>query len=153
MPLGSNFIDDDGDIITMTASYSFNGGAATSIPGGIFIIPSAFTIYAASLGLADVGSYVITLSISDSLLTTTSSYTLTITNVAPRLVTTLLDVTAPQNLNTAIDLSNSFADDDGDAITMSVTYSFNGGAATSIPGGIFSILSPFVINVNPTSPT
>jgi hypothetical protein len=153
LSLGANFIDDDGDIITMTATYSFNGGPAASIPGGIFSVPSAFTIDATSVGLADVGSYLISLSISDSLSTITSSFTLTITNASPRLVTTLLDVTAPQNQNTPIDLSTYFVDDDGDTITMTATYSFNGGAATAIPGGIFSVPSPFVVNANPTSPT
>jgi hypothetical protein len=40
MDLSTYFIDDDGDPITLTATYSFNGGAATAIPGGIFTKPS-----------------------------------------------------------------------------------------------------------------
>jgi hypothetical protein len=36
MNLSTYFIDDDGDPMTLTATYSFNGGAATTIPGGIF---------------------------------------------------------------------------------------------------------------------
>jgi hypothetical protein len=36
MDLTAFFIDDDGDPMTLTATYSFNGGAAIAIPGGIF---------------------------------------------------------------------------------------------------------------------
>jgi len=44
MPLAAYFSDPDGDSITMSATYSFNGGAAIAIPGGIFTVPSSFTI-------------------------------------------------------------------------------------------------------------
>jgi hypothetical protein len=95
MPLSACFIDDDGDPITMTATYSLNGGAAISIPGGIFTVTSLLTIDATSVGLADVGDYTISVSISDSLSPVTTSYTLTITNASPRLVSSPLAVTAP----------------------------------------------------------
>ena len=36
MPLDGYFIDDEGDTMTMTATYSVNGGSAQSIPGGLF---------------------------------------------------------------------------------------------------------------------
>jgi hypothetical protein len=37
MDFSTNFIDDDGDTMTLTAKYSFNGEAAALIlPGGIF---------------------------------------------------------------------------------------------------------------------
>jgi hypothetical protein len=39
MPLGSYFTDDDQlDTLTMSATYSYNGGAALAIPGGIFTV-------------------------------------------------------------------------------------------------------------------
>ena len=40
MSLSSNFFDDDGDPMTVTATYSFNGGKEEVIPGGIFKHPS-----------------------------------------------------------------------------------------------------------------
>jgi hypothetical protein len=42
MPLSAYFIDDDLDPITMVASYQLNGGAVSTIPGGIFSVPSLF---------------------------------------------------------------------------------------------------------------
>jgi hypothetical protein len=83
MPLSACFIDDDSDPITMVATYKLNGGAVKTIPGGIFSVPSLFTIDATSVGMVDVGTYTIALSVSDSLATVTASYTLTITNASP----------------------------------------------------------------------
>ena len=66
IPLAAYFIDSENDPITMTtASYTFNGGPL-GIPGGIFTILSDFNIYVASTGLADVGSYSISVTVSDS---------------------------------------------------------------------------------------
>jgi hypothetical protein len=65
IPLAAYFIDSENDPMTMTASYTFNGGPL-GIPGGIFTIPSDFNIYVASTGLADVGSYSISVTVSDS---------------------------------------------------------------------------------------
>jgi hypothetical protein len=50
--LSSNFVDDDGDLITMAAIYSLNGGAAVNIPNGIFTLPSPFIIGVASTSIA-----------------------------------------------------------------------------------------------------
>ena len=36
MPLDEYFKDDEGDTLTMTATYSLNGSSAQSIPGGLF---------------------------------------------------------------------------------------------------------------------
>ena len=51
IPLASNFVDDDGDLITLTATYSLNGGAAVKIPSGMFTLPSAFTILVTSTSI------------------------------------------------------------------------------------------------------
>jgi hypothetical protein len=153
IPLGSYFTDDDGDVLILTATSSFNAGAATTLPAGIFTVPSSFNINVSSLGLADVGSYLISLTISDSQISITSSFTLTITNAAPRLLATIADMTGYQNQNTLADMTASFVDDDGDPITMSATYTFNAGAVTTIPGGIFTVPTPFKINAFPTIPT
>ena len=52
IPLTSNFVDNDGDLITMAATYSLNGGAAVNIPSGIFTLPSPFIIGVASTSIA-----------------------------------------------------------------------------------------------------
>ena len=52
IPLTSNFVDDDGDLISMAATYSLNGGAAVIIPSGIFTVPSPFTIGVTSTSIA-----------------------------------------------------------------------------------------------------
>jgi hypothetical protein len=122
MPLSAYFTDDDADAITMSASYSLNGGAAISIPGGIFALLNPLTIVATSVGLADVGTYTISVSVSDSLSPVTTSYTMTVTNASPRLVSNPPAVTAPLNVLTQMDLSSFYIDDDGDQITLTATY-------------------------------
>jgi hypothetical protein len=52
IPLTSNFVDDDGDLLTMAGTYSLNGGAAVNIPSGIFTVPSPFTIGVTSTSIA-----------------------------------------------------------------------------------------------------
>jgi hypothetical protein len=97
MPLAGCFIDDDGDTMSMTATYSLNGGAAKTIPGGLFTMPTPFTIKATSAGLVDVGLYTISVVVSDSKLSVSDSFTLEVTNASPRELLTPIVVTAPQN--------------------------------------------------------
>ena len=82
--------------MTMSSTYSLNGGSPQPIPGGIFTIPSPFTIDASSAGFSDVGTYTIEVIISDSQLTVSASFTLDITNASPRVISTPQAVTAPQ---------------------------------------------------------
>ena len=89
MDLTSFFIDDDGDAMTLTATYSFNGGAATAIPGGIFTKQSLFMIEVNPKSPANVGTYMISLTVSDSALSVSSSFVLTVPNTPPRLIGTL----------------------------------------------------------------
>jgi len=51
IPLASNFFDDDGDPITLAATYSLNGETAVKIPSGIFTLPSAFTLLVTSTSI------------------------------------------------------------------------------------------------------
>ena len=69
IPLASYFADDDEDIITMIATYKLSGGAAVTIPNGIFTMTSPFTIEVASTSITDTGVYTITLAVSDPLST------------------------------------------------------------------------------------
>jgi hypothetical protein len=147
IPLTSNFVDDDGDPLTMTATYSLNGGAAVTIPSGIFTVPSAFTIFVTSTSIADTGVYTISLTVSDPLPTSvTQTFTVTVTNAAPRLISAPPSPSIVHGNYISMPLSACFIDDDGDPITMTATYSLNGGAAISIPGGIFTVTSLLTID-------
>ncbi len=67
IPCSGNFIDDDNDPITYVASYSFNGGAAVTIPSGIFsLVQSPCQVNVASTSTNDLGTYTISLTASDS---------------------------------------------------------------------------------------
>lgn len=89
MDFSSFFIDDDGDPMTMTATYSFNGEEEKAIPGGIFTYQSLFMIEVNPKSPANVGTYKITLTVSDSALSVSSSFVLTVPNTPPRLIATL----------------------------------------------------------------
>ena len=67
MPLGSYFTDDDQDTLSLSATYSVNGGAALPIPGGMFTVGTLpMSLLAQSTGLGDVGTYTIAVLVSDS---------------------------------------------------------------------------------------
>jgi hypothetical protein len=76
--------------------------------------------------------------VSDTKLTVPASFTLDVTNASPHESKTPIAVTAPQKILTPMDLTSYFVDDDGDPMTLTATYSINGGAAMVIPGGIFT---------------
>lgn len=76
--------------------------------------------------------------VSDTKLSVPASFTLDVTNASPHEAKTLVPVTAPQKMLTSMDLTSFFIDDDGDPMTLTATYSINGGAAMAIPGGIFT---------------
>jgi hypothetical protein len=136
----------------MTATYSYNGGSAKAIPGGIFKQPSSFQIDVASTSITDTGSYVITMTVSDDFPSSmTSSFTLSITNIAPKIVIVPRNASLMHGKSLSIPLASNFADDDGDAITMIATYTLSGGAAVKIPFGIFAVPSDFTIGVKSTS--
>jgi hypothetical protein len=139
IPLASNFADDDGDAITMTAAYSLSGGTALMIPNGIFTVPSAFTIGVESKSIADTGVYAITLTVSDPQLAfVTQTFTVTVTNAAPRIDSPPPSQSVVHGNTLSIPLASYFTDDDGDVISMTATYSLNGGLAQAIPGGLLS---------------
>ena len=82
---------------------------------------------------------------------TTASFTLSITNAAPRVVTVPGSFSLVHGGSLIIPLDSNFVDNDGDAITMIATYKTGGGAAVKIPNGIFTLPSPFKIGVTSTS--
>jgi hypothetical protein len=72
-----------------------------------------------STSIADTGSYKIMLTVSDEFPSSmTTSFTLSVTNAAPKVVTVPGDVSLAHKSSLTIPLASYFADDDGDAITM-----------------------------------
>jgi hypothetical protein len=146
IPLASYFADDDEDIFTMIATCKLSGGAAVTIPNGIFNMTSPFTIEVASTSITDTGVYTITLAVSDPLsASVTQTFIVNVTNAAPRVTNSPLSHSIVHGNYISMPLAGYFIDDDGDSMTMSSTYSLNGGSPQPIPGGIFTIPSPFTI--------
>jgi hypothetical protein len=85
--LAEFFTDDDGDALTLTATYSLSGGSAVSIPGGIFSQLSTFELYVDSTSILDIGTYTISILVSDAEpKSLTSSFTIEILNTAPKVI-------------------------------------------------------------------
>jgi hypothetical protein len=125
--LASYFADEEGDPLTMTATYSFNGASAMPIPGGIFTKPDEFQIDVASTSIADTGVYDITLTVSDLLLASlTQTFKVIVTNTAPKIASTLPNPSIVHGKSISMPLDEYFIDDEGDTMTMTATYSLNG---------------------------
>jgi hypothetical protein len=73
-----------------------------------------------------VGTYNITVTVSDTALSFATSFLLTVPNNPPRFNNTLSDQKLPVNSLGSYDLSGSFVDDDGNPLTMTATSSFAG---------------------------
>ena len=65
--LSSFFVDDDGNSLTMTATSSYAGGKVMSLPSGILTLPSWSTVAIAPTKMAEIGIYLITVTVTDSL--------------------------------------------------------------------------------------
>jgi hypothetical protein len=70
----------------------------------------------------------------------TSTFALSITNAVPRVATVPGDVSVVHGRSLSIPMTSNFVDDDGDPMTLTATYSLNGGPAISISGGILTLL-------------
>ena len=81
------FVDDDGNPLTMTATSSFAGEAALSLPVGTLLkLPNWSTVAIAPTQMTELGDYLITVSVSDTLATATSSFTISVINTPPYFV-------------------------------------------------------------------
>ena len=82
----------------------------------------------------------------------TASFTLSVTNAAPIVVTAPSDVKLKHFSSLSIPLASNFNDSDGDDMTMTATYTRIGGTAVSIPAGLFTVVvSALTIDVSSTS--
>jgi hypothetical protein len=90
--LGTYYTDPD-DTLQLTATYSRNGKAIKTVPAEIFTFSSPFVIEVTSTGIADVGTYVFTVVVTDGLASLTDTFTLAITNEDPVLLKTFSNMT------------------------------------------------------------
>jgi hypothetical protein len=139
IPLAGYFVDDDGDLLTIQATFSLSGGSSIAIPSGIFTQLSNEDLLVTSTSISDIGIYTITLIISDlEPKTLTSSFTVEVLNTAPRILSNPPHLSVIHGNTLPIPLSGYFTDDDGDPLTMSVTYSFKGGPSLTVPSVIIT---------------
>ena len=75
----------------MIATYTFNGDSGLIIPGDIFSLASPFVISVNPTLKTHEGTYQISLSFSDTKLSTSSTLQLTVGNLPPRLTSTFPD--------------------------------------------------------------
>jgi hypothetical protein len=67
------FVDDDGNPLTMTATSLFTGQSALTLPvGTLLTLPNWSTVAIAPTQMTEIGDYLITVSVSDTLATATS---------------------------------------------------------------------------------
>jgi hypothetical protein len=77
--------------------------------------------------ISHVGTYTISLTVSDSDKSIITSYELTVSNTPPRFIATLPNKILSVNSKGSYDLSSFFVDDDGNPLTMTATSSYVGG--------------------------
>ena len=84
--LSAFFVDDDGNALTMTAKSSFAGGSPVSLPSGILTLPNSSTVAIAPTQMTEMGLYLITVTVSDSLAKVSSSFQISVSNTPPYFV-------------------------------------------------------------------
>jgi hypothetical protein len=119
--LSSFFVDDDGNPLTMTATSSFEGAAALSLPEGTLLtLPTWSSVAIAPTLMEEIGIYLITVTISDSLATASSTFEITVYNTAPYFVSKLpADFTMKFNISYNYFIPK-FSDKEGHDVTVLV---------------------------------
>jgi hypothetical protein len=97
-----------------------------------------------------VGTYSISLTVSDSAKSVTSSFVVSVKNTPPRLTATIPDYKLSVNSLGSYDLSAFFKDDDGNALTMTAKSSFAGGSPVNLPSGILTRPNWSTVAIAPT---
>jgi len=124
--LSSFFLDDDGNSLTMTATSSYEGGKTMSLPSGILTLPSWSTVAIAPTKMAEIGIYLITVTVTDSLAKVSSSFKISVVNTPPYFVDTVPeDFTMRFNTSHILSIPK-FHDNEGNAVTV---------VLASVPGG------------------
>ena len=118
--LSAFFEDDDGNALTMTATSSFAGGKATSLPSGILTLPNWSTVAIAPSHMTEIGLYLITVTVSDSLAEVSSAFHISVSNTPPYFVSAVPDDFTMRFNNTYVFSIPVFKDNEGHAVTISL---------------------------------
>jgi hypothetical protein len=78
------------------------------------------------------------ITVTDSVLSVTTSFLITVVNLPPRFTSTMPDRLIPLNSIGTYDLTTYFVDDDGNPLFVTATSSFAGATAIAIPTGILT---------------
>jgi hypothetical protein len=73
----------DGVPLTMTATSSFAGAGALSLPAGILTLPNWSTVAIAPTQMSEIGDYMVTVTVSDSFASVSSSFKISVFNTPP----------------------------------------------------------------------
>jgi hypothetical protein len=112
------FVDDDGNPLTMAATTSIAGGVATTLPSGILTLPNWSTVEITPTQMSELGDYIITVTVSDTLVAVAGSFKISVVNTPPYFVSTVpADFTMKFN-NTYIFFIPKFQDNEGHAVTV-----------------------------------
>jgi hypothetical protein len=77
-------VDDDKNPLNMTATSSFAGGPPLSLPAGTLLtLPTWSTVAIAPTQMTELGDYLITVTVSDSLAEVSSSFKISVFNTPP----------------------------------------------------------------------
>jgi hypothetical protein len=119
--LSTYFPSYSGQSFVTTASYSKDGGASATIPGGIFDSFVNFAFSVRSTSIQDVGVYSITLTaINSANFIETSTFALRVTNTAPTLSSQQFTPISIENRKTFyLYCYHYFTDADSDPLTFS----------------------------------
>jgi hypothetical protein len=111
-------VDDEGNPLTMTATSSFEGGPALTLPSGILTLPNWSTVAIAPTQMAEIGNYLMSVKVSDSLATVSSSFEISVFNTPPYFLSTVpADFTMRFN-NTYLFSIPEFKDNEGHTVTV-----------------------------------
>ena len=116
--LSSYFVDDDENPLTMTATSSFAGGPALSLPSGNLTLPTWSTVAFAPTQMREIGNYLINVTMSDSLATVSSSFHISVMNTPPYFLSAVPEDFTMRFNNTYVFFIPKFKDNEGHDVTV-----------------------------------
>jgi hypothetical protein len=97
----------------MTATSSFAGASPLTLPAGILTLSTWSTVAIDPTQMAELGTYLITVTVSDSLATATSSFIISVINTPPYFVSTVPEDFTMRFNNTYLFFIPKFQDYEG----------------------------------------
>ena len=116
--LSALFVDDDGNPLTMTATSSFAGASALTLPSGILTLPTWSTVAIAPTLMTEIGIYLITVTVSDSIATVSGSFEISVVNTPPYFESAVPDDFTMKFNTTYMYYIPQFKDNEGHAVTV-----------------------------------